>query len=98
MRNWLKLAGCKKIFPVSSITGEGIPELAAYLKDDKDELPAAENDAEKSDGAGTEKDGLLQAEKTEKKGGGRKVVRQKPPKKLIDKTESKPKQLETYLL
>ncbi|MBE5739779.1 MAG: EutP/PduV family microcompartment system protein [Clostridiales bacterium] len=36
VRNWLKLAGCKKIFPVSSITGEGIAELAAYLKDDED--------------------------------------------------------------
>ncbi len=34
---WLQLAGCKKIFPVSSITGEGIAELAAYLKDDEDE-------------------------------------------------------------
>ena len=33
---WLKLAGCKKIFPVSSITGEGIKELADYLKDDED--------------------------------------------------------------
>ncbi|MBQ8291273.1 MAG: EutP/PduV family microcompartment system protein [Clostridia bacterium] len=32
--NWLRLAGCKKIFPVSSITGEGIAELAAYLQDD----------------------------------------------------------------
>jgi len=32
--NWLRLAGCKKIFPVSSITGEGIAELVAYLKDD----------------------------------------------------------------
>ncbi len=32
--NWLRLAGCKKIFPVSSITGEGIAELAAYLKED----------------------------------------------------------------
>ncbi len=33
---WLKLAGCKKVFPVSSITGEGIQELAAFLSDDKD--------------------------------------------------------------
>ena len=33
---WLKLAGCKKIFPVSSYTGEGIAELAAYLEDDED--------------------------------------------------------------
>ncbi|MDD6996021.1 MAG: EutP/PduV family microcompartment system protein [Candidatus Borkfalkiaceae bacterium] len=33
---WLKLAGCKKVFPVSSITGEGIEDLAAFLNDDKD--------------------------------------------------------------
>lgn len=31
---WLRLAGCKKVFPVSSITGEGIAELAAFLNDD----------------------------------------------------------------
>ncbi|MBQ8343488.1 MAG: EutP/PduV family microcompartment system protein [Clostridia bacterium] len=31
---WLKLAGCKKVFAVSSITGEGIKELAAFLNDD----------------------------------------------------------------
>ncbi|MBQ9714135.1 MAG: EutP/PduV family microcompartment system protein [Clostridia bacterium] len=33
---WLKLAGCKKVFAVSSITGEGIKELAEFLNDDKD--------------------------------------------------------------
>ena len=33
---WLKLAGCKKVFPVSSITGEGIKELADFLNDDTD--------------------------------------------------------------
>ncbi len=31
---WLRLAGCKRIFPVSSITGEGIDALVAFLKDD----------------------------------------------------------------
>ena len=36
VERWLRLAGCKKIFPVSSITGEGIAELAAYLQDDED--------------------------------------------------------------
>jgi ethanolamine utilization protein EutP len=36
VRRWLQLAGCKKIFPVSSITGEGIAELSAYLEDDED--------------------------------------------------------------
>ena len=85
VRNWLKLAGCKKIFPVSSITGEGIAELAAYLKEDEDSL--AQEIAE-------EKTAL---EKTDEKKGGRKIIRQKPPKKL-DKTEGKPKGLETYLL
>jgi ethanolamine utilization protein EutP len=30
--NWLKLAGCKKIFKVSAVTGEGIEELKAFLK------------------------------------------------------------------
>lgn len=33
---WLKLAGCKKIFPVSSYTGEGLKELAEYLEDDEE--------------------------------------------------------------
>lgn len=30
---WLRLAGCKKIFRVSSLTGEGIEELKAFLSD-----------------------------------------------------------------
>ena len=29
--NWLRLAGCKKIFKVSSATGEGIDELREFL-------------------------------------------------------------------
>ncbi len=32
--HWLRLAGCKKIFPVSSITGEGVKELADFLNDE----------------------------------------------------------------
>lgn len=36
---WLKLAGCRKIFYISSYTGEGIPELLEYLKEDGDVLP-----------------------------------------------------------
>ncbi len=31
---WLRLAGCKKVFPVSSITGEGIKELVDFLNDE----------------------------------------------------------------
>ena len=29
---WLKLAGCKKIFPVSAVTGEGLADIIAYLE------------------------------------------------------------------
>lgn len=34
VERWLRLAGCKKVFPVSAITGEGIKELVAYLEED----------------------------------------------------------------
>lgn len=30
---WLKIAGCKKIFKVSSVTGEGIDELRTFLSE-----------------------------------------------------------------
>ncbi len=29
---WLRLCGCKKIFPVSSYTGEGLDAIIAYLE------------------------------------------------------------------
>ncbi len=32
---WLKLAGCEKVFQVSAYTGEGIEELLLHLKKDK---------------------------------------------------------------
>lgn len=35
VENWLRLAGCKKIFPVSSITGEGVEALAEFLREEK---------------------------------------------------------------
>ena len=35
---WLELAGCRKIFFVDSVTGEGIPELLAYLDEDDGDL------------------------------------------------------------
>ena len=31
VENWLRLAGCEKVFRVSSYTGEGIDDLIAYL-------------------------------------------------------------------
>lgn len=36
---WLKLAGCEKIFYVSSYTGEGVVQLLEYLKEDGDVMP-----------------------------------------------------------
>lgn len=36
---WLRLAGCEKIFFVSSYTGEGIPELLEFLKEEGEVLP-----------------------------------------------------------
>ncbi len=86
---WLQLAGCKKIFPVSSITGEGIAELAAYLKDDEDKAALR-----------AEGDGGAESVKQEADGQarGRRIIRKKPPKKLATKKEDKPKGLETYLL
>ncbi len=37
--NWLRLAGCKDIFRVSSYTGEGIWQLLEYLREPGDILP-----------------------------------------------------------
>lgn len=36
---WLRLAGCKKIFMTSSFTGEGIAEIISYLKEEHETLP-----------------------------------------------------------
>jgi ethanolamine utilization protein EutP len=36
---WLSLAGCQKIFKVSSHQGEGISDILEYLKEEGDVLP-----------------------------------------------------------
>ncbi len=36
---WLRLTGCKRIFFVSSVTGEGVPEILDYLSEDGDVMP-----------------------------------------------------------
>ena len=48
VERWLKLAGCKKIFPVSSITGEGIDNLMAYLQDDDKRIKGKTNEQDES--------------------------------------------------
>ena len=36
---WLRIAGCKRIFYTSAYTGEGIAEIMEYLKEPIDVLP-----------------------------------------------------------
>ena len=36
VERWLRLAGCKKIFPLSAYTGEGIKDLLNHLREDGD--------------------------------------------------------------
>ena len=33
---WLRISGCKKIFPVSAVTGEGLSDIIAYLNEDEE--------------------------------------------------------------
>ncbi len=34
VERWLRLAGCKRIFPVSAITGDGLADIIAFLDGD----------------------------------------------------------------
>ena len=36
---WLRLAGCKTIFHVDSITGEGVSDILEYLREEGDAMP-----------------------------------------------------------
>ena len=38
VEKWLRLAGCKKIFPVSAYTGQGLDALIEFLAEDEKEL------------------------------------------------------------
>lgn len=40
---WLRLAGCKTIFPVSSYTGDGIWQILEYLREPGEVLPWEKN-------------------------------------------------------
>ena len=38
-KRWLELAGCKKIFFVSSVNNEGVSDILEYLREDGDVMP-----------------------------------------------------------
>ena len=42
VENWLRLAGCKTVFRISAITGEGIRDIIAYLDDGNDQQTKGE--------------------------------------------------------
>jgi ethanolamine utilization protein EutP len=43
VERWLRLAGCKTVFHISSYTGEGIRDVIAYLDDGTDEKLSPEH-------------------------------------------------------
>ena len=43
---WLRLAGCEKIFYISAYTGEGVAELLEHLREDGDVMPWEEAKAQ----------------------------------------------------
>lgn len=49
VENWLKLAGCEKIFKVDSSTGEGVWQILDYLREDGDVMPWEENNSQAVD-------------------------------------------------
>lgn len=45
---WLKLAGCEKVFMVDSATGMGVWQILEYLREDGDVLPWEKDDLKKA--------------------------------------------------
>lgn len=39
---WLEIAGCRKIFHVNSLKGEGVADILDYLKEDTDKIKVSE--------------------------------------------------------
>ena len=81
---WLQLAGCKKIFYVDSVTGEGVPEILKFLAEEGDELPwEKEGDGNEEDSddsrrfhGGLRGDGALSGTRDAGDAGGCSVSRQ----------------------
>ncbi len=60
---WLELCGCRNIFYVSSVTGEGVGELLEYLREEGEILPwerkkAGAGSAPKEEGEASENPNL----------------------------------------
>ena len=53
---WLKLAGCKKVFPVSAVTGEGLRELVEFLNEDDERKTKKPNRPELKNRGGENKE------------------------------------------
>jgi ethanolamine utilization protein EutP len=50
VRQWMEDAGCERIFEVNNVTGEGVEELMAYLKEDMEKMTLDEAIARQSRG------------------------------------------------
>ncbi len=61
---WLRIAGCEKVFFVDSVTREGLDKLISYLGWDEDEKPAKPEKAEKPEKPA--KTGRVKTPKTKK--------------------------------
>lgn len=59
---WLRLAGCRQVFPVDSRTGEGVPAILEHLREPGDVMPWEKN---LEGGAGHAAAGSQRAEATE---------------------------------
>ena len=53
--NWLRLTGCKKIFYVSSVSGDGVAEILEYLKEENDVLPWENVEKKKKNNTNTQR-------------------------------------------
>ena len=49
VERWLRLAGCKKIFPVSAVTGEGLADIIAFLAEDDEKGTPCEKTGDKNE-------------------------------------------------
>ena len=81
---WLKLAGCKKIFPVCAITGEGLRELIEYLETDEERARRLALEEEKKKKAAKK---AAAKKTTAKKTTAKKTTAKKSPTKKTVKKE-----------